>query len=89
RKSLLHYWTRVRTPKDNAEVERFIRTIEEEFLELGNYTDDVELFNKNLLEYLIEYNFNRPHQALGYDIPMNFLIKKFENKVSTMSPNCA
>ncbi|MCM8773061.1 MAG: integrase core domain-containing protein, partial [Candidatus Omnitrophica bacterium] len=89
RKSLLHYWTRVRTPKDNAEVERFIRTIEEEFLELGNYTDDVELFNKNLVEYLIEYNFTRPHQSLGYDTPINFLMKKFEGKLLPMYSNYA
>ncbi|MGC8977681.1 MAG: integrase core domain-containing protein, partial [Candidatus Ratteibacteria bacterium] len=83
------YWTRERRPKDNAEVERFIKTREVKFLNLGNYTDDVEFFNKNMVEYLIEYNFKRPHQALGYDIPINFLLKKFEGKVLPMFPNCA
>jgi len=44
---------------------------------------------KIMVEYLTEYNFKRPHQALGYEVPINFLIKKFEGKVLPMYPNCA
>lgn len=67
-----HYVSRVHTPKDNAVNERFNRTLQEEFIRLGNMTNDCDLFNKNLTEWLIEYNFLRPHQTLDYEPPMNF-----------------
>ncbi len=63
------YWSRPRTPKDNAMVERFNRTLKEEFMQLGNSTPDTELFNKWLTEWLIFYNFKRPHQSLDYLTP--------------------
>jgi len=66
------YWSRPATPKDNPINERFNRTLQEEFVNLGNMTDDVPLFNKNLTEWLIEYNFDRPHQTLGYDTPWEY-----------------
>lgn len=65
-----HYWSRVRTPKDNAHNERFNRTLQEEFIELGHAITDPMLFNAKLTLWLIEYNFYRPHQALGYLTPM-------------------
>jgi len=58
---LQHYFSRVRTLKEHAEIERFNKTIEQEFVQMGHYIDDVELFNPLLTEWLIEYNFNRPH----------------------------
>ena len=64
--SVPHYFSRARTPKDNAECERFNRTLQEEFISLGNMTTDIRMFNKNLTQWLIEYNFNRPHQTLDY-----------------------
>jgi transposase InsO family protein len=64
------YFNRVQTPKDNATNERFNRILQEEFLELGNFTPDIGLLNKNLTEWLVEYNFYRPHQALGYQTPI-------------------
>jgi len=81
-----HYFSRPRTPKDHAEIERFNRTLEEEFLQMGNYIDDLEVFNPLLTEWLVEYNFNRPHQSLGYLTPMEFLAQKQENKVLPMCP---
>lgn len=72
---LSQYWSRVHTPKDNAVDERFNKTLKEEFIQLGNYTDDVVTFNQRLTEWLIEYAFVRPHQALGYDTPWEFYQK--------------
>ena len=60
------YYSRVKTPKDNADNERFNQTLEKEFIELGNFTTDVDEFNRRLTEWLIEYNFRRPHQTVGY-----------------------
>lgn len=70
-----HYWSRRRTPKDNAVNERFNRTLQEEFVQLGNMRSDPVEFNRLLTEWLIEYNFRRPHQALRYLPPMNFTYK--------------
>jgi transposase InsO family protein len=64
------YYSRVRTPKDNPNNERFNRTLQEEFIQLGNFHSDPDIFNRDLTEWLIEYNFKRPHEALGYQTPM-------------------
>lgn len=69
------YHSRIKTPKDNATNERFNRTLQEEFIQLGNLTDDCTEFNRRLTEWLIEYNFRRPHQTLGYMSPINFIYK--------------
>jgi transposase InsO family protein len=69
------YHSRIKTPKDNAMNERFNRTLQEEFIQLGNLTDNTALFNRKLTEWLIEYNFRRPHQTLGYMSPINFIYK--------------
>jgi transposase InsO family protein len=69
-------------PKDNPECERFNRTLQEEFIALGNMTENVDLFNRKLTEWLIEYNFRRPHQALDYLTPIEFTQKY--SKVSKM-----
>ena len=71
------YYSRVRTPTDNPNNERFNRTLQEEFIALGNFSSNPEVFNRDLTEWLIEYNFKRPHQALKYETPM---------KVSHLSP---
>lgn len=72
---LKHVWSRVKTPKDNAVCERFNRTLAEEFIQMGNATSDLQVFNRRLTDWLVEYNFRRPHQALGYMSPINFIYK--------------
>lgn len=66
------YYSRVKTPKDNPNNERFNRTLQEEFIQLGNFNSNPDIFNQNLTEWLIDYNFVRPHQTLGYETPMKF-----------------
>jgi len=68
------WYSRPYTPKDNAVLERFNRTIQEEFVEMTEYDIlFVDEFNEALLTWLIEYNFNRPHQALDYKTPLEYL----------------
>jgi transposase InsO family protein len=55
------YFSRVIIPKYNPEIERFNETLEYEWLynfSLSLYPDEL---NPWLIEWLIEYNFNRPH----------------------------
>jgi putative transposase len=69
------YFSRPKTPKDNAVCERFNQTLRHEFLEMGNLHSDPVVFNRNLTEWLIEYNLKRPHQSLGYVPPINYEAK--------------
>ncbi len=69
---LIHYHSRPHTPKDNPFDERFNRTLQDEFVALGHLTDDCGIFNRELTEWLIEYNFHRPHQSLNYLTPIQF-----------------
>ena len=64
------YYSRIRTPKDNADNERFNRTLREEFIQVRGYQRDPTVFNRKLTEWLIHYNFERPHQTLDYQTPM-------------------
>ena len=66
------YYSRARTPKDNPDNERFNQTLQTEFLNLGNMRFDTDEFNRNLTEWLIEYNFKRPHETLNYETPLEF-----------------
>jgi len=67
------HFPRVKTPKDNHEIERFNQTLECEWLCNSNLCLDPEEFNARLTEWLIEYNFNRPHQSLGYLAPIEYI----------------
>ena len=77
-----HYFSRIKTPQDNPECERFNRTLQEEFIALGNMTENIDVFNRDITDWLIEYNFNRPHETLGYLTPVEFTQKY--SKVSKM-----
>ena len=79
------YWSRNHTPTDNSVNERFNRTLQDEFISLGNFNPDPVQFNKGLTEFLVEFVFVRPHQALGYDTPWQFYQKTA--KVLPMYPS--
>lgn len=85
---LPQWYSREHTPKDNPILERFNRTIKEEFV---NFTDvsceDVDDFNHKLLEWLIEYNDLRPHQSLDYQTPLEYITTHNQEKVLPMSPS--
>ena len=68
-----HYFSRPRTPKDNSIVEKFNQTLQEEWLNDGNFTTCIQSFNINLTDWLEEYNFIRPHQSLDYMAPYEYL----------------
>lgn len=72
-----HYFSYPRTPQSNAFIERFNRTIQEEFVD-GNLDllEDTREFNAKLIDYLLYYNTVRPHQALNYLTPMGFMLKE-------------
>src|SRR5262249_3045398 len=62
-----------RSPKLNGHVERAQRTHTEEFYEVTELEWTVPAVNRQLREWERIYNTIRPHQALGYRTPREFL----------------
>jgi len=62
-----------RSPKLNGHVERAQRTHREEFYEVTNASFEIRELNQALLKWERVYNTFRPHQALGYLTPQQFL----------------
>jgi putative transposase len=62
-----------RSPKLNGHVERAHRTHTEEFYEVWDLSWTVEALRPELLAWEQIYNTVRPHQALGYRTPQQFL----------------
>ena len=84
--NLTRWFSRVKTPKDNCYVERFNKTLEYEWMYDGNFTPDIKQFNQALTEWLIEYNFRRPHQALNYVVPFEFYMKSMHTYLPDLLP---
>lgn len=62
-----------KSPKLNGAVERAQRTHTEEFYEVADCAWTVEALNRELRQWETIYNTVRPHQALGYLTPLQFL----------------
>ncbi len=62
-----------RSPKLNGHVERAQRTHQEEFYEVADLEWTVNALNKELIVWESVYNTVRPHQALGYLTPQQFI----------------
>ena len=77
RETGLHFHTYPRSPKMNAHVERFNRTLEEEFLSHHRalLRDDIAAFNAKLMVWLLWYNAERPHHALGQVSPFRAMMR--------------
>lgn len=66
-----HRHSRVRTPTDNAHVERFIQTLQNQCL--NQVTRTFASWQKELPEFLHYYNHERPHMALGMKTPVEVI----------------
>jgi len=69
-----------RSPKLNGHVERAQRTHTEEFYEITDTSFEISELNKALLIWEKVYNTIRPHQALKYLTPLEFLIRYWQNQ---------
>ncbi len=64
-------------PKINAYIERFNRTIQEEFiLRNDEIYYDTKAMQRKLTKYLFWYNYQRPHRSLNYMSPIAFIEKQ-------------
>ena len=87
---LTHYHTYPKTPKMNAHVERFNRTIQEEFVDY--HTQELltpNLFNQKLVDWLVWYNTDRVHYAFQNKLsPVQFMLQLPQQAVATMPAEC-
>jgi transposase InsO family protein len=69
KEEITHFWNYPRSPKMNTYIERFNRTIQEEYANYKQWElkDNLIKFNTELINWLIFYNFNRPHLGLKKD----------------------
>ena len=83
-----HWHTYPKTPKMNAHVEQFNRTLQEEFIDYHEeLLTEPEQFNKKLIPWLLWYNAERPHWALELNSPVQFLLKQNPSLCKTWWPN--
>ena len=63
------------TPEQNGMIERFFLSLKEECVWLYNFENKDQAF-RVIADWLDEYNEERPHSALGYLSPMQFMEQK-------------
>jgi putative transposase len=77
---LVHFFNYPRHPQSNAHVERFNRTIREQFANWHiDELEELDTFNRNLMEYLIWYNTEKPHRSIANLSPLKYYINNFLN----------
>lgn len=65
-----HRRTRRQTPRTNGKVERFNRTMKDEWLYVRTYTSEADR-RSHLAAFLNNYNHDRPHSAIGNRPPIS------------------
>lgn len=71
-----HRYTRIGKPNDNAHIERFNRTLQEECLD--HLPDDVVAINGALKRYLRYYNQERMHMGIALKTPLQIIQNRFQ-----------
>ena len=66
-----HLYTQPRRPQTNGRIERFWRTMKASLITGARY-DNMEEFRAHLAEFVLYYNEDRPHRALGYHTPSEY-----------------
>ena len=71
-----HFNSYPRHPQSNAYVERFNRTIRNQFFNLyDDNIDDHNAVNRHLVEYLLWYNIEKPHRGINKLSPLEYYMK--------------
>lgn len=68
---IAHRHSRVRRPNDNAHLERFNRTLQDECL--SRIIRNLKSYQKEIPEYLHYYNTERPHMGINMQTPLEII----------------
>lgn len=82
-RNLPHYYIYPRNPKQNSYVEISHGADEREFYQQGNVYEDFENMRKKIAEWEYTWNNVRPHQALNYMTPNQYLEKRQTSRLPT------
>lgn len=74
---LIHYHIYPRSPQHNSHIERYNRTLQEEYIDYHSFqlTEPLK-FNQGLIDYLLWYNTQRPHWSLKLQSPLQFIFNQ-------------
>jgi transposase InsO family protein len=73
-----HFYNYPKHPQSNGCLERFNRTVQEQFVYWHiDHLDDLAEFNRKLMQYLIWYNTEKAHRGIGNISPLRYYIDKF------------
>jgi transposase InsO family protein len=90
KRNILHFFNYPRRPQQNAQIESFNRTIQEDFVNWHQalLANDIDKFNHKLTEWLLWYNTKRPHSSLNKQSPVQYLIENlgFSRMLWTYAP---
>lgn len=77
RKRITHFFTYPRRPQQNAHIESFNRTIQEDFINWHQdlLANNIHAFNQKLIDWLLWYNTKRPHSSINRQSPVQYLIE--------------
>lgn len=79
-----HYFIYPRCPKIDTFIERYNRTLQDEFIDPNlNTIHDKGVFGHKLTDYIIYYNSQRPHHSLNLKSPLQYFMD--EGGMSQMS----
>lgn len=86
KQGIIHFHIYPRTPKMNAEIERFNRTLSEAFISKNRMllAYDLDAFNHALMDWLLWYNTRRPHWSIGLISPLRYIVNKLPAEESHM-----
>ena len=72
---LVHFFNYPHHPQSNAHLERFNRTIQTQFVDWHiEELEELDTFNRNLMEYLIWYNTEKPHRGIRNFPPLKYYL---------------
>jgi putative transposase len=86
KQGIVHFHTYPRCPKQNAEIERFNRTLSDAFIKQHRQllAYDIDVFNLKLMDWLLWYNTRRPHWSLGLKSPLRYICDQLTAEESQM-----
>ena len=79
--NLTHYLNLPRSPQANGHIERFNRTIKEQFVYRNEeYLEDCDIANQKIKKYLFWYNTQKYHKSLNYETPIIYTLAHLNPK---------
>lgn len=86
KENITHFFAYPKSPKMNAEVERFNRTLSEAFISKNRHllAYNLPAFNRALMDWLLWYNTRRPHWSIGLLSPLRYIVNQLPAAESHM-----